>query len=134
MFFIELGLIGNSVQLHVNYYVKYNTLNKEEIISSIDFITLLAEIGYYFSVDKIVIYSEYRPCFIFNQIVKSDDNEANENTDELIGNLGDVHLYKNHTLQAIQQISRKPHALPTDRKSTRLNSSHVSESRMPSSA
>ena len=32
--------------------------------------------------------------------------------DELIGNLGDVHLYKNHTIQAIEQISRKPYSLP----------------------
>ena len=31
-------------------------------------------------------------------------------------------------------ISRFEHRTPRDRKSTRLNSSHVSESRMPSSA
>jgi thymidylate synthase len=33
--------------------------------------------------------------------------------DELIGNLGDVHLYKNHIEQAKEQISRKPYNLPT---------------------
>jgi len=38
--------------------------------------------------------------------------------DELIGNLGDVHLYKNHTIQAIQQISHKPYPLPTLRINT----------------
>ena len=38
--------------------------------------------------------------------------------DELIGNLGDVHLYKNHTMQAIQQISRKPYSLPNLRINT----------------
>ena len=38
--------------------------------------------------------------------------------DELIGNLGDVHLYQNHTIQAIQQISRKPYPLPTLRINT----------------
>ena len=32
--------------------------------------------------------------------------------DELIGNLGDVHLYKNHVEQAIEQIKRKPFTLP----------------------
>jgi len=91
LFFIELGIINNSVQLHVNYYVKYNTLNKEKIISNIEFITLLAEIGYYFSVDKIIIYSEYRPCFIFNQTINENEN-ANEN--ELIGNYcEDFYLY-----------------------------------------
>jgi len=32
--------------------------------------------------------------------------------DELIGNLGDVHLYSNHIEQAKEQISRKPFDLP----------------------
>ena len=32
--------------------------------------------------------------------------------DQLIGNLGDVHLYKNHVEQAIEQIKRKPFTLP----------------------
>ena len=31
---------------------------------------------------------------------------------ELIGNLGDVHLYSNHIEQAKEQISREPYALP----------------------
>ena len=33
--------------------------------------------------------------------------------DELIGNLGDVHLYKNHEDQANEQIGREPYELPT---------------------
>ena len=32
---------------------------------------------------------------------------------ELIGNLGDVHLYKNHIQQAKEQIGRDPYKLPT---------------------
>ena len=32
--------------------------------------------------------------------------------DELIGNLGDVHLYKNHIEQAKEQIGRTPYELP----------------------
>lgn len=32
--------------------------------------------------------------------------------DELIGNLGDVHLYSNHIEQAEEQISREPFELP----------------------
>jgi thymidylate synthase len=32
--------------------------------------------------------------------------------DELIGNLGDVHLYSNHIEQAKEQISREPFELP----------------------
>jgi thymidylate synthase len=33
--------------------------------------------------------------------------------DELIGNLGDVHLYSNHIEQAKEQIGRIPYELPT---------------------
>ncbi len=40
--------------------------------------------------------------------------EVNMMPDELIGNLGDVHLYTNHIEQAKKQISRKPYKnLPT---------------------
>jgi thymidylate synthase len=39
--------------------------------------------------------------------------EVNMIPDELIGNLGDVHLYKNHIEQAKEQISREPYDLPT---------------------
>jgi thymidylate synthase len=39
--------------------------------------------------------------------------EVNMVPDELIGNLGDVHLYKNHIEQAKEQMIREPMKLPT---------------------
>ena len=39
--------------------------------------------------------------------------EVNMVPDELIGNLGDTHLYLNHIEQAKEQIGRKPFELPT---------------------
>jgi len=39
--------------------------------------------------------------------------EVNMVPDELIGNLGDVHLYSNHIEQAKEQIGREPYPLPT---------------------
>ena len=39
--------------------------------------------------------------------------EVNMIPDQLIGNLGDVHLYNNHLEQAKEQISREPYILPT---------------------
>jgi thymidylate synthase len=39
-------------------------------------------------------------------------NEVDMVPDELIGNLGDVHLYSNHIEQAKEQISRTPYELP----------------------
>jgi thymidylate synthase len=40
-------------------------------------------------------------------------DEMNMVPEELIGNLGDVHLYKNHIEQAKEQINREPFNLPT---------------------
>jgi thymidylate synthase len=40
-------------------------------------------------------------------------DEVNMVPDELIGNLGDTHLYSNHIEQAKEQISREPFDLPT---------------------
>jgi thymidylate synthase len=39
--------------------------------------------------------------------------EVNMVPEDLIGNLGDVHLYKNHIEQAKEQIKREPYDLPT---------------------
>jgi thymidylate synthase len=39
--------------------------------------------------------------------------EVNMIPDQLIGNLGDVHLYENHLSQASEQITREPFKLPT---------------------
>jgi thymidylate synthase len=39
--------------------------------------------------------------------------EVNMVPDELIGNLGDTHLYSNHIEQANEQIGREPFKLPT---------------------
>jgi thymidylate synthase len=38
--------------------------------------------------------------------------EVNMVPEDLIGNLGDVHLYKNHIEQAKEQIKREPYDLP----------------------
>jgi thymidylate synthase len=40
-------------------------------------------------------------------------DEVNMIPEEIIGSLGDVHLYKNHIEQAKEQISREPYKLPT---------------------
>lgn len=39
--------------------------------------------------------------------------EVNMVPDELVGNLGDTHLYLNHITQAKEQIKREPYKLPT---------------------
>lgn len=48
--------------------------------------------------------------------------EVNMVPDELIGNLGDTHLYLNHIEQAKEQISREPFELPKLKHMTHLDS------------
>ncbi len=64
LFFIEIGINNDIPEIHVNYYVKYNTLNKEEIYSQKEFIDFISSIGYYFGIDKVFIYPEYKPCIL----------------------------------------------------------------------
>jgi thymidylate synthase len=47
--------------------------------------------------------------------------EVNMVPDELIGNLGDVHLYSNHIEQAKEQIGREPFELPKLKHMTHLD-------------
>jgi len=49
----------------------------------------------------------------YGLLLKMIADEMNMIPDELIGNLGDVHLYKNHIEQAKEQIKREPFDLPT---------------------
>ncbi len=48
----------------------------------------------------------------YGLLLKIIANEVNMVPDELIGNLGDTHLYLNHIEQAKEQISREPFELP----------------------
>jgi len=48
-------------------------------------------------------------------------NECGMIPDELIGNLGDTHLYLNHIEQAKEQISRTPYKLPTLRTDVKID-------------
>ena len=47
--------------------------------------------------------------------------ECNMVPDQLIGNLGDVHLYKNHVEQAIEQTKREPYPLPDVKLMSNIN-------------
>ena len=53
--------------------------------------------------------------------------EVNMVPDELIGNLGDVHLYKNHIEQAKEQLTREPKRLPK----VLINNSEVDNNGVP---
>jgi hypothetical protein len=79
-FFIELGYVKEQLQMHVNYYVKYNTLNKENIFTSYDFVKFISSVAYYYNIDKVFIYPEYKPCSIVTNIIQREfNNKIKEN-------------------------------------------------------
>ena len=103
LFFIEIGVVNNIEELHFNYYVRYNTLNKEKIVSNEEIINFVAEVAYHFSLDRVIIYSEYKPCFSFNinktqrlekDTLKDTIKDTNLELSELTGNYcQDFYLY-----------------------------------------
>ena len=88
LFFIEIGIVNNAEELHFNYYVRYNTLNKEEIITNDEMILFISSVAHYFSLDKVIIYSEYKPCFSFNlnKIQRTIDKDKDKDKDKDFGN------------------------------------------------
>jgi hypothetical protein len=62
LFMIELGNIDNKRYMHVNYYVKYSTLDREKIISDESFIKFISTIAYYFEINKIILWAGYKSC------------------------------------------------------------------------
>ncbi len=62
LYFIELGETENGNEMHVNYYVKYNTLDKDSILNDVDLLTLVSSIAYYFGINNVAIYAEYKAC------------------------------------------------------------------------
>jgi hypothetical protein len=104
LFLLEIGTINNIDQIHLNYFVRYNTLNKNKIITDEDLLYFISSVGYYFGIEHIIIYSEYKPCFIFKTNIQrlTNQNEIKFNLDEstqneLIGNYcEDFYMYIKH--------------------------------------
>ena len=67
LFFIELGEVDNKRSMHVNYYVKYSTVDRTKIISDESFIYFISSIAYYFEISKVILYADYMTCDVFTE-------------------------------------------------------------------
>ena len=105
LFMIEIGTVNDIDEMHINFYVKYNTLNIKEIINMHDLVKFFSEVAYYFAISRVIIYAEYKPCAIFSGLItnqrlsNTDDNTDNDlesdiDMSTLIGNYCyDFYLY-----------------------------------------
>lgn len=62
LFFIEIGESNNELQMHVNYYTRYSSIDPNKIIGDENLIKLYSSIAYYFKIPTVVIYATYMNC------------------------------------------------------------------------
>ena len=82
IFFIEIGYNDDGeICMWINYYFRKASNTYLEILNEEDMILFYSKVGYYFRVNKIILYSNYSSCSdsgsIDNKIDESDDNEEN---------------------------------------------------------
>lgn len=71
LFMIELGeningSEGSDRYMHVNFYVKYSALDREKIIDDNSFIKFISSIAYYFDIDYVIFWADYKGCDLNN--------------------------------------------------------------------
>lgn len=64
-FMIELGEDKSGYFMYVNYYSRHSNVNEKDIkIEDQDFIKFIAELAYYFKINKVLIFSSYKSADI----------------------------------------------------------------------
>lgn len=48
--------------MHINYYVRYSINERSKQLSDTDFLYLISSIGYYFGIERAIIYTEHLTC------------------------------------------------------------------------
>lgn len=62
LFFIELGETNEGKQMHVNYYVKYSSVDTSKVIGDENLIDFFSSIANYFDISNVVLYANYLNC------------------------------------------------------------------------
>lgn len=67
LFMIEIGELGTSDNnegryMYVNYYVKYSTYDKNKIYSNDGFLKFISSIAYYFNINRIILWANFKTC------------------------------------------------------------------------
>jgi thymidylate synthase len=109
----ELSLEERTDIFHNSKYSKHDDLIKFKSIGELDKVIPKRAISLMFNMRSIDTFLGL-PFNIasYGLLLEIIAKEVNMVPDELIGNLGDTHLYLNHIEQAKEQISRTPYELP----------------------
>ena len=105
LFFIELGEDEYGSYMYVNYYFKLSSKNKIKEYTDEEFILFLSSIGYYFNINKIIIYTEYTKCEFKNMLNKNILQEENYHRTYIGGNYClDFYNYYKYKLKKYKNI------------------------------
>jgi hypothetical protein len=62
LFMIEIAEINDYSHMKINYFTKYSTLDREEIMGDDNFIRFISSVAYYFDIPNVVIYADFMSC------------------------------------------------------------------------
>ena len=80
LFMIEIGEVNSYKYMHVNYYVKYCTIEKTKLYTEENFIQFISSIAMYFGIDKVHLWCDYKSCdTLMNTFDDTKDKEVNLN-------------------------------------------------------
>lgn len=71
LFFIEIGETHEGRQMHINYYVKYSSIDPDQIIGDDNLIKFFSSIAYYFDIPAVILYANYLNCDIHTSDIKT---------------------------------------------------------------
>jgi hypothetical protein len=62
LFYIELAELQEGKQMHVNYYMKYSSVDPNKVIGNDNLIKFFSSVAHYFDISNVVIYANYLNC------------------------------------------------------------------------
>src|SRR5690606_36097568 len=62
LFMTEFGENDKQRSMHVNFYVRYSTYDRDKIIGEENFIKFVSSVAYFFQINNVVIWAEHRTC------------------------------------------------------------------------
>lgn len=74
LFFIEIGETPNGNMMHINYFLKYSSVDPSEIVGDDNLIKFFCSVANYFDVQMVVLYSNYLNCTIYDDMIQSGGN------------------------------------------------------------
>lgn len=97
MFFIEIGQTNMVQYMYVNYFFKFSSTKRTEIIDDRLFIEFLKKIATYFDIHKVIIYSDYSSCSIYTKDIDRMNRNLMYEEIKIGGNYSlDIYNYLKH--------------------------------------